>query len=150
MARHTFFYIFFWRARVCWPLLCLCRPFIIFEGYLNSNLESWRRKQRPSNLATHPSYFATHPSNLANNPSKLANHPSNSHILFLESGRQQIPFTVLQAAAYFTVVGHVNLSTMDFFCMKVLIAPTSLKREDLLKVIRVLTAFCSTDAVNCF
>ncbi len=33
----NFFCIFFWRARVCWPLLCLCRPFIIFEVCLNSN-----------------------------------------------------------------------------------------------------------------
>ncbi len=24
------FCIFFWRARVCWPFLCLCRPFCIF------------------------------------------------------------------------------------------------------------------------
>ncbi len=22
--------IFFWRARVCWQLLCLCRPFLYF------------------------------------------------------------------------------------------------------------------------
>jgi hypothetical protein len=27
--------LFFWRARVCWPLLCLCRPFMIFEGCLS-------------------------------------------------------------------------------------------------------------------
>ncbi len=41
-----FFCILFWRARVRRPLLCLCRPFMIFEGCLDSNLEccvaSWR------------------------------------------------------------------------------------------------------------
>ncbi len=31
-----------WRARVCWPLLCLCRRFCIFERCLDSNLESCR------------------------------------------------------------------------------------------------------------
>ncbi len=34
-----FFCIFFWRARVCRPLLRLCRPFMIFEGCLDSNPE---------------------------------------------------------------------------------------------------------------
>ncbi len=48
------FFMYFWRARVCWPLLCLCRPFIILEGYLNWNLESWRSKQRQYQLS-HPS-----------------------------------------------------------------------------------------------
>ncbi len=36
----SFFWIFFWRARVCWPLLCVCRPFCIFERCL------WIRTQR--------------------------------------------------------------------------------------------------------
>ncbi len=27
-----FYFIFFLRDRVCWQLLCLCRPFMIFEG----------------------------------------------------------------------------------------------------------------------
>jgi hypothetical protein len=31
------FCIFILRARVCWPLLCLCRPFCIFERCLDSN-----------------------------------------------------------------------------------------------------------------
>jgi hypothetical protein len=43
-----------WRARVCRPLLRLCRPFIIFEGCLDSTqittVESWRA----TDLATHP------------------------------------------------------------------------------------------------
>jgi hypothetical protein len=34
-----FFCLFFWRARVCRPLLRLCRPFMIFEGCLDSNPE---------------------------------------------------------------------------------------------------------------
>ncbi|MFN9910241.1 MAG: hypothetical protein ACK56F_29705, partial [bacterium] len=39
-----FFCIFFWRARVCRPLLCLCRPFMNFEGCLDSNPEYCRSK----------------------------------------------------------------------------------------------------------
>jgi hypothetical protein len=30
------------RTRVCWPFLCLCRQFMIFEGCLDSNPESLR------------------------------------------------------------------------------------------------------------
>jgi hypothetical protein len=40
--------VFFWQARVCWPLLCLCRPFCIFERCLDSNPESRRSKIDPS------------------------------------------------------------------------------------------------------
>ncbi len=36
--------IFFWRARVCRPLLRLCRLFMSFEGYLDSNPECCRSK----------------------------------------------------------------------------------------------------------
>ncbi len=39
-----FFCIFFWRARVCRPLLCLCRPFMIYEGCLDSNPKYCRSK----------------------------------------------------------------------------------------------------------
>ncbi len=61
-------YFFFWQARMCWPLLCLCGPFCIFERCLDSNPESCRSKQaryqlsHPSPWPTnHPSpYFATH------------------------------------------------------------------------------------------
>ena len=28
---HALFCISFWRARVCRPLLCLCRPFMIYD-----------------------------------------------------------------------------------------------------------------------
>ncbi len=39
---------------LCWPLLCLCHPFSIFERCLDSNPESCRRKHgRATNLATH-------------------------------------------------------------------------------------------------
>jgi hypothetical protein len=37
--RNTSF-LLFWRASVSWPLLCLCRPFCIFERCLDSNPES--------------------------------------------------------------------------------------------------------------
>ncbi len=50
------FKIFLWnfgRARVCWPLLCLCRPFCICERCLDSNPESCRRKQARYQLATY-------------------------------------------------------------------------------------------------
>jgi hypothetical protein len=63
-----------WRAGVCWSLLCLCRPFCIFERCLDSNPESCRSKQaRYYNLATHlPSYSAPNP--------RLATHlPLHSH-----------------------------------------------------------------------
>ncbi len=33
-----FFVEFFWRTRVCWPLLCLCRPFCIFKRCLDSSV----------------------------------------------------------------------------------------------------------------
>ncbi len=40
----SFFCIFFGRARVCRPLFRLCRPFMIFEGCLDSNPEYCRSK----------------------------------------------------------------------------------------------------------
>jgi hypothetical protein len=42
---HNIFGIFFRRARVCWPLLFLCRPFCIFARCLDSNPENCRRTQ---------------------------------------------------------------------------------------------------------
>jgi hypothetical protein len=57
-----FFVYFFWRARVCRPLLRLCRPFTIFEGCLDSNQECCRSKLARYQLS-HPSlYLANHPS----------------------------------------------------------------------------------------
>ncbi len=35
--------MFFWRARVCWPLLCLDRPFCIFDRCLDSDPKSCRQ-----------------------------------------------------------------------------------------------------------
>jgi hypothetical protein len=53
-----YYFFFFLRTRVCWPLLCLCRPFCIFERCLNSNPESCRSKhRRATNLATHLPLF---------------------------------------------------------------------------------------------
>ncbi len=57
----SFFVYFFGGLPLCWPLLCLCHPFCIFERCLDSNPESCRSKQAryqlshpsPSNLATH-------------------------------------------------------------------------------------------------
>ncbi len=63
---YSFFCIFFfWRARVCRPLLCLCRPFMIFEGCLYSNPEYCRSKLAryrlshpwPIPLISHPSLW---------------------------------------------------------------------------------------------
>jgi hypothetical protein len=45
MQTDLFFIIFFfWRASVCLPLLRLCRPYMIFEGCLDSNPEYCRSK----------------------------------------------------------------------------------------------------------
>jgi hypothetical protein len=46
----------FWRARVCRPFLCFCRPICIFESCLDSNPESCRSKQASYQLS-HPSPF---------------------------------------------------------------------------------------------
>ncbi len=51
-----FFCIFFWRGRVCRPLLRLYRPFMIFEGCLDSNPECCRCKLARYRLS-HPSLY---------------------------------------------------------------------------------------------
>ncbi len=57
----NFFCIFFWQTRVCSPLPCVCRTFMIFERCLNSNSECCRSMRAPYKLS-HPSpYLATHP-----------------------------------------------------------------------------------------
>jgi hypothetical protein len=49
-------------TRVCWPILCLCCPFMVFEGCLDSNPERRRSKQvcfqltQPSKLS-HPALY---------------------------------------------------------------------------------------------
>jgi hypothetical protein len=48
---------FFGRARMCWPLLCLCRPFCIFERCLDSNPESCRSKQACFYQPSYPSPY---------------------------------------------------------------------------------------------
>jgi hypothetical protein len=45
------FCIFFWRARVCWPLFCICRPFRAFKGCMNSSVAV--ASGRATNLAIH-------------------------------------------------------------------------------------------------
>ncbi len=50
-----FFLYIFWRSSEGWPLLCLFRPFCIFQRCLNSNPESCRiASRRATNLASHP------------------------------------------------------------------------------------------------
>jgi hypothetical protein len=77
------FFWFFWRARVCWPLLCLFRPFLVFEGCLDSTAAASRRT---TNLASHPSPYLSqpppppplsYPSPLLSHPSPLLSHPSH-------------------------------------------------------------------------
>jgi hypothetical protein len=54
MLSHVILFLFFFLARVCWPLLCLFRPFCIFER------DVWIRTQRAaaaSNLATHFPFY---------------------------------------------------------------------------------------------
>jgi hypothetical protein len=73
--RSYIFYIYFWRARVCRPLLRLCRPFMIFEGCLDSNPEYCISKLAQNRLS-HPSLLHSHPSLLLSHPSLLLSHPS--------------------------------------------------------------------------
>ena len=49
-------YIFNGPATVCWPLLCLCRPFCIFDLCLDSNPDSCHNKQASYQLS-HPSHY---------------------------------------------------------------------------------------------
>ncbi len=72
---------FFFRGRVCWPLLCICRQFCIFQRCLDSNTESCRAvaSRRATNLATHLHDLATHLLRLTTYlPSHLSHlsHPS--------------------------------------------------------------------------
>ncbi len=49
---HLFF--IFWRAWVCWPLFCFCRPFRIFERCLRIRAQiAAVESRRATNLATH-------------------------------------------------------------------------------------------------
>jgi hypothetical protein len=63
------FVYFFWMERVCWPLLCLCRPIMIFEGCLNSNSECCH-SQRARYQLSHQS---------PNIPSSAIHHPPSTH-----------------------------------------------------------------------
>jgi hypothetical protein len=72
LPKYFIFWIFFFlRARVCRPLLRLCRPFMIFEGCLDSNPECCRSKLARYRLS-HPSlYLATHPFRNIDHPPPL-------------------------------------------------------------------------------
>ncbi len=81
--RQQWFFCIFWRAGVCWLLLCLRRLFSIYERCLDSSLESCRSKQaryqlgHPSlytNLASHLPNSATHLPNSATHLPNLATH----------------------------------------------------------------------------
>ncbi len=56
---NIFLYIFWW-ARVCRKLICLCRPFGVFERCLDSNSENCRSKQARYQLSRPSSYLATY------------------------------------------------------------------------------------------
>ncbi len=49
---------FFWRARVCWPLFCLCRRFCIFERCLDSKPESCCSKRARYQLSHSSPYLS--------------------------------------------------------------------------------------------
>ncbi len=51
-SHHLFFIYIFWRARVCWPLLCCCRPFF---------RDVWIRTQRAAIESRRAANFPTHP-----------------------------------------------------------------------------------------
>jgi hypothetical protein len=48
------FYIF-WRARVCWPLLCLCRLRFLRGVWIRTQRACRDKQVRYTNFATHPS-----------------------------------------------------------------------------------------------
>ncbi len=52
---YFFFFFLFWRAIVFWPLLCLCRPFCIFERCLD-----WIRTQRAAVASRRATDLGTH------------------------------------------------------------------------------------------
>ncbi len=51
-------FLLFWRARVCWLLLCFCRPFCILARCLDSKPESCRSKKARYKLS-HPSLLTS-------------------------------------------------------------------------------------------
>ncbi len=56
------FCIFFWRARLCWPLLCLCRPLHDFWGMSEFELRMLpRRSKRARYQLSHPASSYTLP-----------------------------------------------------------------------------------------
>ncbi len=60
MFRFILFLYIFWQASVCWPLLCLCRQFCIFERCLDSHPESCRSQQASNQLSLQSPNLATY------------------------------------------------------------------------------------------
>jgi hypothetical protein len=52
MSRNTLFFVYFFVGLMCWPLFCLCRPFMIFKGCLDSNPECCRSKRARYQLSS--------------------------------------------------------------------------------------------------
>ncbi len=71
---------------MCWPLLCLCRAFCIFERCLDSNPETCRSKQRRYQLR-HPSFTlniftSLDPTESGSNPDFYPQHQSSGSMTF--------------------------------------------------------------------
>ncbi len=80
---------FFWRATECWPLLCLCRPFCIFDVWIRTRELPQQACRRATNLATHlpnqpPVSLISHsPPSLSHPSPCLATHiPNQPHISY--------------------------------------------------------------------
>ncbi len=62
---------------MCWPLLCLCRPFCIFKKSLDSNPDSYQLS-RPSPLLSHSFRLISYPTPLLSYPSSDLDFHSRS------------------------------------------------------------------------
>ncbi len=113
---NLFFCIFVWRARVCRPLLCLCRPFFIFEGCLDSNPEYCRSKLARYRLS-HPSlYLATHPSYLAAHPFvlEITNGKPNARTLYIEKPNAIYQVAEFLLQIFFSLVQSYKYCNTDY------------------------------------
>jgi hypothetical protein len=55
-VHHFQYCVFIWRARVCWPLLCLCRPFF----YFFCEMSGFEPRELPYIASRSATNFATH------------------------------------------------------------------------------------------
>ncbi len=86
---------------MCWPLLCLCRPLMIFERSLDLNTESCLGKQVRYHLS-HPSpYLLSHPSPYQHrHPSPLQlSHSSHLQLSHSSPNQRSQPFPYLLSYA---------------------------------------------------